>query len=79
LSHPTLDGSGVKAMPGRFKYPILVQSIQYLKKKKIQVDKWGTPKKYFKNTMNSNGKTTWAIRQASALSVSQNKRQSCIH
>jgi len=39
LSHPTLDGNGVKAMPGRFKYPILVHSIQYLKRKKIQVKK----------------------------------------
>jgi len=45
LSHPTLDGNDVKAMPGRFKYPILVLSIQYLKRKKIQVAKWGTPKK----------------------------------
>jgi len=41
LTHPTLDGNGVKAMPGRFKYPILVHSIQYLKRKKIQVAKWG--------------------------------------
>jgi hypothetical protein len=34
-----LDGSGVKAMPGS----ILVHSI--IEKKKIQVAKWGTPKK----------------------------------
>jgi len=30
----TLDGNGVKAMPGRVKYPILVYSIQYLKKER---------------------------------------------
>jgi len=48
LSHPTLDGNGVKAMPGRFKYPMLVYPIQYLKRKKIQVAKWGTPKNIFK-------------------------------
>jgi hypothetical protein len=35
LSHPTLDGNGVKAMPGLFEYPILVHSIQYLKKERI--------------------------------------------
>jgi len=46
-SHPTLDGNGVKAMPGQFKYPILVHSIQYLKRKKIQVAKWGTPKNIY--------------------------------
>jgi hypothetical protein len=51
LSHPTLDGNGVKAMPGQFKCPILVQSIQYLKRKKIQVAKWGTPKKYLKKVI----------------------------
>ena len=48
LSHPTLDGNGVKAMPGRLKHPILVHSIQYLKRKKIQAAKWGTPKIFLK-------------------------------
>ncbi len=45
-SHPTLDGNGVKTLPGWLKYPILVHSM--IEKKKIQVAKWGTPKtKYF--------------------------------
>ncbi len=26
-SHPILDGNGVKTMPGRLKYPILVHSL----------------------------------------------------
>jgi len=54
LSHPTLDGNGVKAMPGWLKYPILVHSIQHLKRKKIQVANWGTPKNFF-----NNNKLTW--------------------
>ncbi len=32
-------------MTGRFKFPIMDHSIQYLKRKKIKVAKWGTPKK----------------------------------
>jgi len=41
---PMIDGSGVKAMPcqDRFLHPILVHY------RKIQVAKWGTPKKYLK-------------------------------
>jgi len=40
-----LDGSGDKAMPGWIPTP---NSGLLLKNKKIQVAKWGTPKKYFK-------------------------------
>jgi len=43
LSHPTLEGNGVKAMPGQLKNPILVKST-IEKERKIQVAKWGTPK-----------------------------------
>jgi len=38
-----LDGSGVKAMPGSIP---TTNSGSLLKKKKIQVAKWGKPKKY---------------------------------
>ncbi len=41
---PMLDGSGVKAMPGSISTP---SSGSLEKNKKIQVAKWGTPKKYF--------------------------------
>jgi len=40
-----LDGSGVKAMPGLIPTP---NSGSLEKNKKIQVAKWGTPKKYNK-------------------------------
>jgi hypothetical protein len=40
--HPMLDGSGVKAMPGLIPTP---NSGTLLKNYKIQVAKWGTPKK----------------------------------
>jgi len=40
-----LDGSGVKAMPGSIPTPNFGS---LLKNKKIQVAKWGTPKKYLK-------------------------------
>ncbi len=40
-----LDGSGVKAMPGSIPTP---NSGSLLKNKKIQVAKWGTPKKVLK-------------------------------
>jgi hypothetical protein len=40
---PMLDGSGVKAMPGSISAP---NSSSLQKTKKIQVAKWGTPKKY---------------------------------
>jgi len=43
-----LDGSGVKAMPGLIPTP---NSGSLLKNKKIQVAKWGTPKKYFKKVL----------------------------
>jgi hypothetical protein len=43
-----LDGSGVKAMPGSIPTP---NSDSFLKNKKIQVAKWGTPKKYFKKNI----------------------------
>jgi len=39
---PMLDGSGVKAMPGSIPTP---SSGSLYKNKKIQVAKWGTPKK----------------------------------
>jgi len=39
-----LDGSGVKAMPGSIPAPN-PGSLNKLKRKKIQVAKWGTPKK----------------------------------
>jgi len=39
---PMLDGSGVKAVPGLISAPN--SGSLY---KKIQVAKWGTPKKYF--------------------------------
>ncbi len=39
---PILDGSGVKAMPGMISTP---NSDSLQKNKKIQVAKWGTPKK----------------------------------
>ncbi len=51
LFHLTLDGNGVKAMPGQFKYPILVHSIQYSKRKKIQVAKWDTLYIFFKKVI----------------------------
>jgi len=51
LSHPTLDGNGVKAIPGRFKYPILVHSTIEKKEKYSQIAKWGTPKKYLKKEL----------------------------
>jgi len=38
-----IDGSGVKAMPGSIPTP---SSGSLKKNKKIQVAKWGTPKKY---------------------------------
>jgi len=38
-SHPTLDGNGVKAMPGRLKYPILVKSTIEKKKKNTEKNK----------------------------------------
>jgi hypothetical protein len=38
-----LDGSGVKAMPGLISTP---NSGSLQKNKKMQVAKWGTPKKY---------------------------------
>jgi len=40
---PILDGSGVKAMPGSISTP---NSGSLQKTKKIQLAKWGTPKKY---------------------------------
>jgi len=40
-----LDGSGVNAMPGSIPTP---NSGSLYKNKKIQVAKWGTPKKYYK-------------------------------
>ncbi len=40
-----LDGSGVKAMPESIPTP---NSGSLQKNKKIQVAKWGTPKKYLK-------------------------------
>ncbi len=43
-SHPMLDGSGVKAMPGSIPAPN-PGSFNNWKRKKIQVAKWGTPKK----------------------------------
>jgi len=43
-SCPMLDGSGVKAMPGSVPTP---NSGSLYKNKKIQVAKWGSPKKYF--------------------------------
>jgi len=46
LSHPTLDGNGVKAMPGRLKYPILVHSI--IEKKENTGSQMGPIKKIFK-------------------------------
>jgi len=42
-----LDGSGVKAIPGSISTP---NSGSLWKNKKIQVAKWGTPKKYLKKT-----------------------------
>jgi len=50
LSHPALDGIGVKAMPGKLKYPILVHSTIEKKERKILVAKWGIPKKCLKKT-----------------------------
>jgi len=41
---PMLDGSGVKAMPGLISTP---NSGSLKKNKKIQVAKWGTPKKKY--------------------------------
>jgi hypothetical protein len=50
-SHPTLDGNGVKAMPGRLKYPILVHSI--IDKKENTGSQMGHTKKIFnKKTFN---------------------------
>ncbi len=40
---PMPDGSGVKAMPGSISTP---NSGSLQKTKKIQLAKWGTPKKY---------------------------------
>ncbi len=45
---PMLDGSGVKAMPGSIPTP---NSGPLQKNKKIQVAKWGTPKKIFKKKL----------------------------
>ncbi len=51
--HPMLDGSGVRAMNGSIPtHPILVQC---RKNKKIQVAKWGTPKKYLKRKKRTSG------------------------
>ncbi len=41
---PMLDGSGAKAMPGLMPTP---NSGSLQKNKRIQVAKWGTPRKYF--------------------------------
>jgi len=43
LSHPILDGNGVKTMPGRLKYPILVHSI--IEKKENTGSQMGHTKK----------------------------------
>jgi len=40
--HPILDGNGVKAMPGSIIVPN--PGLQQMKRMKIQVAKWGTPK-----------------------------------
>jgi len=42
VSSKILDGNGVKAMPGL----ILAPNSGLFENKKIQVAKWGTPKKY---------------------------------
>ncbi len=49
---PMLDGSGVKAMPGSIPTPNFGS---LLKNKKIQVAKWGTPKKYLKKVFLKHG------------------------
>jgi len=48
VSSKILDGNGVKAMPGSIPAP----NSGSFENKKIQVAKWGTPKKIFeKNTL----------------------------
>jgi len=51
-----LDGSGVKAMPGSIPTP---NSGSLYKNKKIQVAKWGTPKKIFKKKKNASHVFDW--------------------
>jgi hypothetical protein len=48
-----LDGSGVKATPESIPTP---NSVSLQKNTKIQVAKWGTPKKYLKKLMTSHFK-----------------------
>jgi len=49
LSHPTLDGNGVTAMPGQLKYPVLVHSI--IGKKENTGSQMGHTKKIFKKSL----------------------------
>jgi len=60
-SHPILDENGFKAMPGWEPARIDCCSQSWLghqmKIKKLQVAKWGTPKKIFKNQSSSTNST----------------------